>query len=56
MPDHIFCSLARRHPAEGARPRGGTFPGVSGFVKDLFLSLHFTNPMKDERQTDIRIP
>ena len=56
MPDHIFCSLARRHPAEGARPRDGTISGVSGFVKVLFVFLRFTNPVKDERQTDICIP
>ena len=56
VPDHIFCAFARRHPAEGARPRDGTIPCISDVVKDLFVSLHFTNPMKDERQTDIRIP
>lgn len=41
---------------DSTRPRGGTISSLLGIVMDLFVSLHFTNNLKDERQTDIRFP
>ena len=41
---------------DSARPRGGTISSLSGIVMVLFVSLRFTNNLKDERQTEIRFP